>query len=192
MIKKLPIAVLISGSGTNLQALIDACEAENYPAEIALVISNNTEAYGLERAKNAGIPTIVIPSKGKTREIFDAELHAALQESGAQLVCLAGFMRLLTAAFTQKWERRMINIHPSLLPAFKGAHAQQDALDYGVKITGCTTHFVTADMDAGPIIMQAAVEIKDGDTLDDLRARTLPEEHRLYVNSVRHVALGLL
>lgn len=186
---KTPIAVLISGSGTNLQALIDACEQEHYPAKIVLVISNKADAYGLERASKAGIPTVIIHHKDfETREAFDQALDHAIKQSKAELVCLAGFMRLLTPWFNQEWHDRLINIHPSLLPAFKGMHAQQQALDAGVKITGCTVHFVRPETDSGPIIAQAAVEVKANDTLESLSARIREKEHSCYTEAVRLVA----
>lgn len=178
---KARVAVLISGSGSNLQALMDAAAQADYPAEIALVISNKAEAYGLVRAGNAGIPSRVISHRDYAdREAFDAALHAALIEARIDYVCLAGFMRLLTAGFTQKWEGRMLNIHPSLLPEFKGAHAIRDALAAGAKTTGCTVHLVTPEMDAGPILLQAEVPILNDDTQESLAARIHAEEHRIY------------
>ena len=183
---KTAVAVLISGSGSNLQALIDACADEDFPARIALVISNKPDAYGLERAKTAGIPTLVIAhTHYPDREQFDAALHAALLGAGAEFVCLAGFMRLLTAGFVEKWEDRMINIHPSLLPAFKGGHAVRDAIEYGVKITGCTVHYVVPEMDSGPIIAQAAVAVHPDDTEESLAGRIHEQEHRIYPHALK-------
>jgi phosphoribosylglycinamide formyltransferase-1 len=178
---KTPVAVLISGHGSNLQALIDACAQSDYPARIALVISNKDNAYGLARAKDAGIPTQIIRhSDYPSRELFDAALHAALQESGVELVCLAGFMRVLTADFVRQWEGKMINIHPSLLPSFKGMKTHEVALATGVKIHGCSVHYVTAEMDSGPLIVQAAVLVHEGDTPESLGKRVLTVEHIIY------------
>lgn len=180
------IAVLISGGGTNLQALIDACAEPNYPAEIVLVISNKADAYGLTRAKNAAIPCKVINHKDfPSREEFDKSMDAEIRSSGAEFVCMAGFMRLLSEWFIDEWHNKLINIHPSLLPSFKGIHAQKQALDAGVKITGCTVHFARKEMDAGPIIMQAAVPVMEDDTIESLTARVLNEEHRCYTESLR-------
>lgn len=173
------VAILISGSGSNLQAIIDDARADpDYPAHLALVISNKADAYGLQRAKKAGIPSVVIDHKSfANREAFDMALQQTLIEHDIDFVCLAGFMRLLTAGFVEKWPSRMINIHPSLLPAFKGGNAVKDAMAAGVKVTGCTVHFVTADMDSGPIIVQAAVPIYSQDTEDSLLERLHMAEH---------------
>ena len=185
---KTKVAVLISGSGSNLQALIDASQQADYPAEIAIVISNKPNAYGLERAQKAGIKTMVIDHKEyNNRADFDAALQETLQEYAVEMVCLAGFMRLLTPAFTQQWQGKMLNIHPSLLPSFKGAHAHRDALEYGVKVSGCTVHFVTAEMDAGPIIAQAVVEVLDDDTQETLAKRVLAQEHVIYPKALAKV-----
>lgn len=184
-------AILISGRGSNMAAVLDAAAAADYPAEIVLVLSNRPGAGGLERAASAGVPTLVIDHKGyKDRAGFDAALDAALEAAGVELVVLAGFMRLLTAEFTQKWLGRMINIHPSLLPSFKGVHVHEQALAAGVRFSGCTVHFVTADMDAGPIIGQAVVPAVPGEAPDELAARTLKAEHRLYPAAVALVASG--
>lgn len=175
------VAVLISGSGSNLQALIDAAKAADYPAEIALVISNKVEAYGLERAKAAGVPSVTISHKDyETREAFDRAMHAELTKHGIEMVCLAGFMRLLSAWFVKQWEGRMLNIHPSLLPAFKGAHAVRDALAACVQETGCTVHYVTEELDAGPIVGQEKVPVLEGDTMEALHQRIHAAEHVLY------------
>lgn len=175
------IAVLISGSGSNLQALIDAAKAPDYPASIELVISNKADAFGLTRAQNAKIPTRTISHKDyASREEYDTQIDLLLNEFNIEYVCLAGFMRLLSAPFTEKWEGRMLNIHPSLLPAFKGAHAIQDALDAGVKKTGCTVHLVVPEMDSGPILMQAEVDILDDDTVESLAQRIHAQEHKIY------------
>lgn len=189
--KKLKTAILISGSGTNLQALINACADHNFPAQIVLVLSNKADAYGLKRAEKAGLKTVVINHKDyKSREEFDEAMDKAIVESGAEFVCMAGFMRILSSWFTKKWQGQLINIHPSLLPSFKGMHAQQQALEAGVKIAGCTVHFVTEEMDAGPIIAQAAVEVEESDTVDSLTAKILAKEHLIYPESLRLVAEG--
>ena len=188
---KLPIAVLISGNGSNLQALIDACAEESFPARIVMVLSNKSNAYGLVRASEAGIPTHIISHKDfPTREAFDRAMDAVLVESGATLVCMAGFMRLLTAWFVERWHNKLINIHPSLLPSFKGLHAQQQALDAGVKVAGCTVHFVRPEMDSGPIIIQGSVTVHPDDTEDTLAARILIVEHQCYPQAVRMIAEG--
>jgi phosphoribosylglycinamide formyltransferase-1 len=188
---RLKLGVLISGRGSNLQALIDATLEPGFPAEIALVISNKADAGGLERAKTAGIATKVISHKEfANREAFDATLDATLRAAGVGLVCLAGFMRLLTAGFAESWHDRLINIHPSLLPSFKGLDSHGQALAAGVRFSGCTVHFVRPEMDAGPIIMQAAVPVLDGDDEDALAARILEAEHRCYPLAVRLIAEG--
>ena len=185
------VAVLISGRGSNLKALIDAARAPDYPADIALVISNVETAVGLEVAHAAGVATRTIPHKTfASREEFDAAIDAALTQAGIDLVCQAGFMRIQTEGFTRKWEGRMLNIHPSLLPAFKGLRVQQQALDAGVKISGCTVHFVVTELDSGPIIAQAAVPVLAGDTAQTLAERILIEEHRIYPEALRMVAEG--
>lgn len=183
------VAVLISGSGTNLQALIDAAKAEGYPAEIALVISNKTDAYGLVRAGNAGIATQTVDHKKyENREAFDNAVQKILEQHHIDIVCLAGFMRLLSAPFVKQWHGRMLNIHPSLLPAFKGAHAIRDALAAGVKETGCTVHLVTEEVDAGPILLQAKVPVLPDDNEASLRARVHKEEHRIYPLALKKLA----
>ena len=188
---KLKAGVLISGSGTNLQALLDAAAKPDYPVEIVLVISNKGEAYGLERAKGAGVATRVINHQDfDNRERFDDALDAALRDAGCNLVCLAGFMRLLTAGFVEGWNDQLINIHPSLLPSFRGLDVQAQALDAGVRVTGCTVHFVRAELDSGPIIVQGAVPVLDGDDVDTLAARILNVEHRIYPLAVRLIGEG--
>lgn len=188
---RLKLAVLVSGRGSNLQALIDACAAPDYPAEIALVIANVAGAGGLERAARAGIATEVVDHKAYPgREAFDAALSDIIAASGAGLICLAGFMRLLTDGFCQRWRDRLINIHPSLLPAFKGLHTHERVLEAGVRITGCTVHFVRPAMDEGPIITQAAVPVSPADDAETLAARVLEQEHRLYPLAVRLIAEG--
>ncbi len=189
MSAKLQLAVLISGRGSNLQALIDAAADPAFPAEIALVISNKAAAPGLQRAEKAGIPTKVIDHRGfETRALFDAEMTRAMAAAGAELVCLAGFMRLLSEEFVAHWMDRMINIHPSLLPAFKGLDVQQRAIDAGARFSGCTVHYVRHEMDTGPIIAQAVVPIHQGDTADGLAARILEHEHVIYPLAVRWIA----
>ncbi len=185
------LGVLISGRGSNLAALIEACKASDYPADIALVISNRPEAPGLHYAESAGIPTQVIDHKRFAgRADFDRALNDALSSSGVELVCNAGFMRLLTPGFVESWRDRHLNIHPSLLPAFRGLETHQRAIDAGVRISGCTVHFVRAQMDDGPIIAQAGVPVLPDDDADTLAARVLRAEHRLYPWAVRLVASG--
>ncbi len=185
------VAILISGRGSNMMSLVEAARDPDYPAEVVLVISNRPEAPGLQWAAAQGLPTKVIDHKNyPNREDFDAALHEALVASGAEIVCCAGFMRLMTAGFVEKWSGRMLNIHPSLLPAFKGLDAQAQALATGVKIAGCTVHFVEPEMDSGPIIAQAAVPVADDDTPDTLAARILSAEHKLYPHALRLVASG--
>ncbi len=188
---RLKLGVLISGRGSNMAALIGATAEPGFPAEIVLVIANRADAGGLETAREAGIATAVIDHKAFSgREPFEAAMDAALEAAGVELVCLAGFMRLLTAGFVERRVGRMINIHPSLLPAFKGLHVQRQALAAGVRIAGCTVHFVTPDMDSGPILVQAAVPVLPGDDEDSLAARILKAEHRCYPHAVRLIAEG--
>ncbi len=187
----LKIAVLISGRGSNLQALIDAGAGPGWPAAIVLVISNQPGAKGLERAEQAGIPTTVINHRDfDGRQPFDQAMTKAIEDAGTELVCLAGFMRLLSDAFVEHWRDRLINIHPSLLPAFKGLDVHQRVLDAGEEATGCTVHFVRPEMDTGPIIVQARVPVLDGDDADTLAARVLVEEHKIYPQAVRLIAEG--
>lgn len=188
---KLKVGILISGRGSNMAALIRAAQAADYPAEIACVVSNREDAGGLEAARNAGVPTTVISHRGyPDRETFDRDVSAALEKHGAGLVALAGFMRIQSAWFPEHWAGRQINIHPSLLPAFPGLHVQRQALDAGVRLSGCTVHFVTPTLDSGPIIAQAAVPVLAGDTVETLSARILRQEHRLYPLVVRWFAEG--
>jgi len=189
---KRKVAVLISGRGSNLRALIDAASNPAYPARIALVLSNKAEAEGLSVARDHGIETMVIESKGKTREAFDAEMDACLRAKGIELICLAGFMRILTDAFVQGWTGRMINIHPSLLPAFKGVRVHEQALAAGVKISGCTVHFVIPALDDGPIILQAAVPVPENATPETLAAAILEQEHVIYPQALKLLAEGRL
>jgi phosphoribosylglycinamide formyltransferase-1 len=186
------VAILISGRGSNMAALIKAAQAADFPAEIAVVISNKADAGGLEKAKAAGIPTVVIESKpfGKDRAAFEAVLQPALDLHKVELICLGGFMRLFTAEFVQRWYGRMLNIHPSLLPSFPGLDPHGQALRAGVKISGATVHFVIAETDAGPIVMQGAVAVCDDDTSDTLAARILQIEHQIYPDALRLLAEG--
>jgi phosphoribosylglycinamide formyltransferase-1 len=185
------VAVLVSGSGTNLQALLDAQRAKTLGAKVAVVISNKPGVAALDRAAQAGVPTVVISHKDYgSREGFDAALAAAVRAWSADLVVLAGFMRLLTPTFLNDFPGRVINIHPSLLPAFPGVDAQAQAWHYGVKVTGCTVHFVDAGTDTGPIIAQSSVAVHDDDTVDTLRARILAEEHQLLPRVVSLFAQG--
>jgi phosphoribosylglycinamide formyltransferase-1 len=191
MAGKLRLGVLISGRGSNLQALIDACADPAFPAEIGLVISNVAAAGGLERAAAAGIQTRVIEHRAfASRAEFDAALSAALRAADIGLICLAGFMRLLTPGFVAEWHDRLINIHPSLLPSFKGIHVHERVLEAGVRLSGCTVHYVRAEMDDGPIIVQAAVPVLTGDAVSDLAARVLRAEHLCYPAAVRLIAEG--
>ena len=185
------IGVLLSGRGSNFEALADSVAAGRIPdAEISIVISNRDDAPGLRRATERRIPARVIPSKGVEREAYDRLVVAALKEAQVELVCLAGFMRLLSPYFVAAFRGRIMNIHPSLLPAFPGLESQRQALDYGVKFSGCTVHFVDENLDAGPIIKQAIVPIEPGDTDETLAARILNEEHRIYTEAVRLVLSG--
>ena len=185
------VGVLISGRGSNLQALLEACAEPAFPAEIALVISNKADAPGLERAARAGVPGQVIARRDHPdKAACDAAMTAALEAAGVELVCLAGFMRLLGAAFVEHWRDRLINIHPALLPLFPGLDTHARALAAGVKLHGCTVHFVRFEMDSGPIVGQAAVPVLPGDSADTLAARVLAAEHRLYPHCLRLVAEG--
>jgi phosphoribosylglycinamide formyltransferase-1 len=186
------VAILISGRGSNMAALIKAAAAEDYPAEIAVVVSNRADALGLERAKASGIPALVVASKpfGKDRAAFEAALQAVLDQHKIELICLGGFMRLFTAEFTRRWYGRMLNIHPSLLPAFPGLDPHGQALRAGVKISGATVHFVIPETDAGPILMQGAVGVSDHDTPETLSERILEVEHRIYPDALRLLASG--
>lgn len=185
------IGILLSGRGSNFEALADSVAAGRIPgAEIALVVSNREGAPGIEKARARGIATRVIPSKGLEREAYDRLVVAALQDKQVDLVCLAGFMRLLSPYFVSAFRGRILNIHPSLLPAFPGLEAQRQALEHGVKWTGCTVHFVDENLDAGPIVAQAVVAVRDDDTAETLAARILAEEHRVYTEAVRIVLEG--
>jgi phosphoribosylglycinamide formyltransferase-1 len=184
-------AVLISGRGSNLKSLIDACAEPDYPAQIVLVISNVESAGGLQFARDAGIPTRVIPHKPfPSREAFDAEIDRALREADVALVCEAGFMRIHSAWFAERWAGRILNIHPSLLPKFPGVRVHEQVLAAGETESGATVHYLTADLDSGPIIAQAKVPVLPGDTVETLAARVLDVEHELYPKAVRWVAEG--
>lgn len=188
---KKKVGVLVSGRGSNLQALLDACADPAFPAEIVLVISNVPGVYALERAAKAGVPTQVIPHKQfPSREAFDAAMDAALRAAGTEIVCLAGFMRLLSKGFVESWAGRMLNIHPALLPSFKGLHTHERALEAGCKLHGCTVHLVTPDLDDGPTLVQAAVPVLPDDTPDSLAARVLEQEHKAYPLGLKLVAEG--
>jgi len=190
-VTKKRIGVLLSGRGSNFEALADSVAAGRIPnAEIAIVISNRENAPGVEKARAQGIPAQVIPSRGLEREPYDKLVIAALEEKKVDLVCLAGYMRLLSPAFVAAYRGRILNIHPSLLPAFPGLESQRQAIEHGAKFSGCTVHFVDENLDAGPIILQAAVPILDDDTPETLSERVLKEEHRIYTEAVRIVLEG--
>lgn len=179
------VAILISGRGSNMRALIEAAQAPDYPAEIALVVSSRMDAPGLALARELGVQTALVDQvrfrrENRDREAYDAELHHELSRANIRFVCLAGFMRILSTGFVRKWERRIVNIHPSLLPAFPGLKPQRQALDAGVKVTGCTVHYVTPELDAGPTIARAEVPVLPDDTEEMLSARILEAEHKLY------------
>ncbi len=189
---RVKLAVLISGRGSNLQSIIDACAAPDFPAEIEIVISNRPDAFGIERAKNAGLKTAILDHKNfATREAFEDALQDILTAQPIDLVCLAGFMRVLTSTFVNKWTGRMINIHPSLLPKFKGLHTHERAIEAGENESGCTLHYVTPDMDDGPIILQRKVSIAKDETPDSLAAKILREEHIAYPDAIRAVIKDL-
>ena len=179
------LGILLSGRGSNFEAIARNVLAGTVPARIAVVISNRRDAAGLERARALGINARFIPSKGRDREAYDRELVAALRECEVDVVCLAGFMRLLGADFVRAYPGRILNIHPALLPAFPGLEAQKQALEYGVKFTGCTVHLVDEGLDTGPILYQATVPVLDDDTVETLSARVLQEEHRIYSEAIR-------
>jgi len=185
------IGVLLSGRGSNFEALAESVAAGRIPnAEIAVVISNRDGAPGIQRAESRGIKTSVIPSKGLEREVYDRQVAAVLDQHQVELICLAGYMRLLSPFFVAKFLNRILNIHPSLLPSFPGLESQRQALEYGVKFTGCTVHFVDENLDAGPIILQATVPVLDGDTETTLSEKILKEEHRIYSQAVNIVLEG--
>jgi phosphoribosylglycinamide formyltransferase-1 len=184
------LGILISGRGSNFEAIADHIAAGDLDAEIAVVISNRPEAPGLEAARRRGLSAVAIPSKGLDREIYDRMVVEKLRARGVELVCLAGFMRLLSATFVRAFPNRILNIHPSLLPAFPGLDAQHQALEHGVRVTGCTVHLVEEHLDTGPILAQATVPVLDSDTVETLSARILKEEHRMYSEALRIVIGG--
>jgi phosphoribosylglycinamide formyltransferase-1 len=184
------LGILISGRGSNFEAIADNIAAGKLDAEIAVVVSNRADARGLETARARGLNAVCLPSKGLDREVYDRMVLAELAKHQLDLVCLAGFMRLLSATFIRQFPNAILNIHPSLLPAFPGLDAQHQAFEHGVRITGCTVHFVDEDLDAGPIVLQAAVSVKDDDTVETLSARILAEEHRIYSEAIRIVLAG--
>lgn len=189
--RKTRVAILISGRGSNMVSILDAAQAPDYPAEIALVLSNRPDAAGLAHAAACGIPSKAIDHRGfPDRASFDAALQAELEAAGIELVCLAGFMRIFSGPFVEAWAGRMINIHPSLLPLFRGVHTHAQALEAGVRLHGCTVHYVVPELDAGPIVAQAAVPVLPGDDPDSLAARILVQEHRLYPTALALVAGG--
>jgi phosphoribosylglycinamide formyltransferase-1 len=188
---KMRVGILISGRGSNMMALVEAARAADYPAEIAAIISSAPDAPGLAWAEAQGLPARAIDHRAYAgRETFDAAVEAALTDADVELVALAGFMRIQSAGFVARWEGRQLNIHPSLLPLFKGLHPHRQALEAGVKVSGCTVHFVTAETDSGPIVAQAAVPVLDGDTPETLADRVLAAEHRLYPHALALVASG--
>jgi phosphoribosylglycinamide formyltransferase-1 len=184
------LGILISGRGSNFEAIADQVAAGTLAAEIAVVISNRAAAPGLEAARVRGLNAVALPSRGLDREIYDRMLGDELERHGVDLVCLAGFMRLLSAGFIRRFPNRILNIHPSLLPAFPGLDAQHQAIEHGVKVAGCTVHFVDEHLDAGPIVLQAALPVLDEDTVETLSARILAEEHRIYSEAIRIVLSG--
>ncbi len=189
--KKMRVVVLISGRGTNMEALIEACRDKKYPAEIVLVISNRPKAPGLDYARRAGIRTEVVDHKEfESRDAFEQTIHNILKQAKIELICLAGFMRVLNPSFVNRWRDRILNIHPSLLPAYKGLHTHERVLEAGLRFTGCTVHFVRPEMDDGPIIIQAVVPITPEDTPDTLAAKVLEFEHRIYPEALRMMAQG--
>lgn len=191
MSKKTKLAILISGRGSNMQALIEACKQPDYPAEVVLVISNKADAMGMEIAKASNIKTLLIDhTKYPSRELFDQAIDKEIVAACAELVCLAGFMRLVSKWFAHKWGGKLLNTHPSLLPSFRGINAQEQAIAAGVRITGCTIHFVIPEMDAGPPIVQAALPIFTGETAPQLTERLLKLEHQCYVQAVKMVITG--
>lgn len=193
MAELLKLGVLISGNGSNLQSIIDHIEKGSLNAVIKIVISNNPDAFGLTRAKNHGIPHVVLKNGNyKNKDDYDAELIKTLKDNGVELVALAGFMRIISPALLKAFPGRILNIHPALLPSFPGLHGQKQAVDYGVKYSGCTVHFVDEGVDTGPIIIQSAVPVLDDDTEDSLAARILKEEHKIYPQAIRLFAEGRL
>jgi len=190
--KRLRVAVLVSGAGTNLQSVLDHCASGAIDAGVVLVFSNKRDAAALDRARRAGVPTEVLEPSGLGREEYDAKAAAIIDRYGPELLVFAGYMRIVTAGFVAHYPDRIMNIHPALLPSFPGVHAQKQALDYGVRVTGCTTHFVRAEVDAGPVILQEAVPVEAGDTEETLTQRILEREHELLPRSIQLFAEGRL
>ena len=184
------LGILISGRGSNFEAIAENIAAGKLEAEIAVVISNRPDARGVEIARARGLNVVCLPSRGLDREVYDRQLIEELERNRVDLICLAGYMRLLSATFIRRFPQRILNIHPSLLPAFPGLDAQHQAFDHGVRISGCTVHFVDEDLDSGPILLQAAVEVLDADSVDALSARILNQEHRIYSEGIRIVLDG--
>jgi len=193
MLKKVRVAVLISGRGSNMRALIEACKNNDFPAEIVLVLSNKASALGLEYAKQNNIDTLVVENKNfSNREDFDKKLDEEISKHNIDIICLAGFMRLLTPWFVEKWHDKVINIHPSFLPHFKGANAVEDAISAKAEYSGCTVHYVRAEMDSGPIIKQVRVDILPNDNKETLASRILEQEHKIYPEALKIVALNYI
>jgi phosphoribosylglycinamide formyltransferase 1 len=184
------IGILISGRGSNMVAIVDAVKAGEIPdSEVAVVISDKPNAAGLEKARNRGVETVIVERKGRPRHEHDAEIVSELKKRNVGLICLAGYMRLLSRNFIEAFPNKIINIHPSLLPSFPGLDAQRQALEHGAKVTGCTVHFVNEQLDAGPIILQRSVEVRDDDDTESLSERILEQEHELYVEAVKLLAI---
>jgi phosphoribosylglycinamide formyltransferase 1 len=192
MVNNIRVGVLASGAGTDLQSIIDASEQKMIDATVVTVISDNKNAFALQRAKNHNIPNVFVNANGKTKEEFDKTIDDELNKQHVALVVGAGYMRILSDFFVEKWYGKLINIHPALLPSFKGVNGQGDALSYGVKISGCTTHFIDREMDHGPIILQAAVPVKNNDSRDDLAIRILQAEHQILPRTVQLFAQNRL
>lgn len=184
------LGILISGRGSNMMAIAAAARSGAIGAEVALVLSNRPQAPGLEWARQQGLAVCALPSAGREREDYDLEVIAELRGAGVELVCLAGYMRLLSGKFVQAFPQRILNIHPSLLPAFPGLDAQRQAIDYGVKFSGCTVHFVDESLDGGPVLLQAVVPVRDDDTVESLSARILEQEHALYPQAIHRLSTG--
>lgn len=193
MVKKISVAVLVSGRGSNLQSIIDACESGKINAEVKLVVSDKKDAFALERARKHNIQAVFVnPKDFPSREEHEKAVISLIDGKNIDLVCLAGYMRILTGYFVNHYKGRLMNIHPALLPSFPGTHGQRDALNYGVKVSGCTVHFVDEGTDTGPIIIQASVPVKEGDTEESLAARILGQEHKIYPEAINMFALGKL
>lgn len=188
--RKKRLGILLSGRGSNFEAIADNVRREELDAEIAVVVSNAAEARGLEVARQRNLKAVFMDPRGRTRETYDRDVAALLKESDVDLICLAGYMRILSPYFIQQFPQRILNIHPALLPAFKGLDAQKQALEYGVRVTGVTVHFVDEGMDTGPIILQSPVAVEEGDTVESLSQRILAQEHRLYSEAIRLVLSG--